>query len=90
MSTIDLEVSAGNDEVGLIKLDIEGFEKKAIEGALETIQRDKPGLIISLYHDPIAFFEIKPLLESLDLGYSLMVRRAEATIPPGDIVLIAY
>lgn len=90
ISTIDLEVAAGHYEVGLIKLDIEGFEKSAIEGALETIQRDKPVLIISLYHNPIDFFEIKPLLESLNLGYKFMVRRAEATIPLGDIVLIAY
>lgn len=90
ISTIDLEVSAGDYEVGLIKLDIEGFEKKAIEGALETIKRDKPILIISLYHNPVDFFEIKPLLESLDLGYKFMVRRAEAMIPLGDIVLIAY
>ena len=90
ISTIDLEVSAGNYEVGLIKLDIEGFEKKAIEGALETIKRDKPVLIISIYHNPVDFFEIKPLLESLDLGYKFMVRRAEALIPLGDIILIAY
>lgn len=90
ISTIDSEVSCGNHEVGLIKLDIEGFEKKAIEGALETIKRDKPVLIISLYHNPVDFFEIKPLLESLNLGYKFMVRRAEAMIPLGDIVLIAY
>ncbi|MCF7954708.1 MAG: FkbM family methyltransferase [Phycisphaerae bacterium] len=90
ISTIDAEVSAGNYQVGLIKLDIEGFEKKAIEGALETIKRDKPVLIISLYHNPVDFFEIKPLLESLDLGYKFMVRRSEAIIPLGDIILIAY
>jgi len=90
ISTIDAEVSAGNYQVGLIKLDIEGFEKKAIEGALETIKRDKPVLVISLYHNPVDFFEIKPLLESLDLGYKFMARRAEAMIPLGDIILIAY
>ncbi|MBW8015682.1 MAG: FkbM family methyltransferase [Planctomycetes bacterium] len=90
ISTIDAEVSAGDYEVGLIKLDIEGFEKKAIEGALETIKRDKPVLVISLYHNPVDFFEIKPLLESLELDYKFMVRRAEAIIPLGDIILIAY
>ncbi len=90
ISTIDSEVSCGDYQVGLIKLDIEGFEKKAIEGALETIKRDRPVLIISLYHNPVDFFEIKPLLESLDLGYKFMVRRAEAIIPLGDIILIAH
>lgn len=90
ISTIDAEVADGNYEVGLIKLDIEGFEKKAIEGAMDTIKRDKPVLVISLYHNPVDFFEIKPLLESLDLGYRFMVRRAEAIIPLGDIILIAY
>lgn len=90
ITTIDAEVAAGNYQVGLIKLDIEGFEKKAIEGSIETIKRDKPVLVISLYHNPVDFFEIKPLLESLDLDYKFMVRRAEAMIPLGDIILIAY
>ena len=90
ITTIDAEVEAGGYEVGLIKLDIEGFEKKAIEGGLETIKRDKPVLIVSVYHNPVDFFEIKPLLESLGLGYQFMVRRAEAMIPVADVVLIAY
>jgi len=34
--------------VGLIKLDIEGSEPKALEGAWKTIDRDKPYMIIEL------------------------------------------
>lgn len=34
--------------VGLIKLDIEGYEPKALEGLWKTIERDKPYLIIEL------------------------------------------
>ena len=90
IKTID-EISAQSTyPIGLIKLDIEGYEKKAIIGALKTIKRDKPVLLISLYHNPIDFFEIKPLLERIDIGYKFAIRRSEVVTPLGDIILIAY
>jgi FkbM family methyltransferase len=60
--------------VGLIKLDVEGAESDVVDGALETIKRDKPLLIISIYHNANDFFEIKPKLEKLNLGYRFIVR----------------
>lgn len=90
ITTIDHEVKKYNLKVGVIKLDIEGFEKKAIEGAINTVKEQKPILIISLYHNPVDFFEIKPLLDKLDLGYRFIIRRSEVVISLGDIVLIAY
>ncbi len=44
-STID---DFGFTNVGLIKLDLEGYEPKALDGAWETIDRDKPYMIIEL------------------------------------------
>ncbi len=44
-------------------MDIEGFERYAVKGGLETIRRDKPLLLISLYHTGADFFEIPPLLK---------------------------
>lgn len=72
--TIDQFVEENNITVGLIKMDIEGFESCAIKGAEKTIKDQKPLLLISIYHSGKDFFEIKPLLEKWG-GYKFMVRK---------------
>ncbi|WP_295157699.1 FkbM family methyltransferase [uncultured Brachyspira sp.] len=65
------------NRVGLIKLDIEGFEENALIGAEKIIREDKPILLIAAYHDWVAFgqmFRIKKWIENLDLGYKIMFR----------------
>ena len=39
-------------KASLIKIDTEGFELDVLEGSVETLQRDKPDLIIAAYHYP--------------------------------------
>ncbi len=55
--TIDTIVNEYNiKNVGLIKFDIEGAERFALDGALDTIIKYKPNLIIPIYHlidDPL-------------------------------------
>lgn len=72
--TIDEFVEKNNITVGLIKMDIEGFEYYAIKGAERTIREQKPILLISIYHCGKDFFEIKPLLEKWG-GYKFMIRK---------------
>lgn len=75
--TID-ELLRAEDErgiVGCIKLDVEGAEFASIRGAVETIMRHTPVLLISIYHSPIDFFEIKSFLEELGCGYKFLVRK---------------
>lgn len=88
--TIDSYTSSHDLNVGLIKLDIEGSELEAIKGAIETICKYKPILLISVYHLPKDFFEIKPLLESLNLGYQFMFRKLVYHDPMTEVSLIAY
>jgi FkbM family methyltransferase len=69
LSTEKIEITTIDEEckdrkVGLIKMDIEGFEYFAIKGGLETIKRDKPVLLISIYHTGKDFFEIPPMIKS--------------------------
>lgn len=71
--TIDDFVFKNNLDIGLIKMDIEGYEMKAIRGAFETIKRDRPILLISIYHSGNDFFEIKPFLEKMNLGYNFKI-----------------
>lgn len=67
ISTIDRECREMN--VGVIKMDVEGFEYNAVKGALETIRRDRPVLLISAYHTGRDFFEILPMLRALGKDY---------------------
>ena len=68
--TLDSYVIKHDLNVGLIKVDIEGFEQEFLKGAEKTIKKFKPVLFISIYHNPNDFFEIKPMIESWNLGYS--------------------
>ena len=90
MISIDEVVAEHQLEVGLIKLDVEGAEPDIIQGALNTIKEQKPLLVIAFYHQPDEFYELKPFLESLNLGYKFMVRRSAISMPISDAVLIAY
>ena len=89
--TIDEYVKEHNLNVGLIKMDIEGAEYASILGATETIKTFKPVLIISIYHTPKDFFEIKPYLEGLNLGYKFSVRQLPCYVGTlGEVELIGY
>jgi len=77
-------------DVGLKKLDVEGAEYDTILGAKETIIKQKPLLLISLYHTPKDFFEIKPLIESWDIGYKFEIRHHVPAFPTSEFALQAY
>lgn len=65
----------GIEKVGLIKLDIEGMEMFMLRGGRKIIERDRPTLLISIYHNPNDFFEIKPMIESWELEYKMTIRK---------------
>jgi FkbM family methyltransferase len=71
VTTIDKECK--DKTIGIIKMDIEGFEYYALKGALETIKRDKPVLLISIYHTGKDFFEIPPLIKDCVPEYKLSI-----------------
>lgn len=69
ITTLDDFVKEHNLQVGLIKVDIEGFEMEFLKGAKDTICSQKPALSICIYHSGRDYFHIKPLIESWNLGY---------------------
>lgn len=71
--SLDEFVQKENIEVGLIKVDIEGFEQEFLKGAQNTIKIQKPTLLLSIYHNVDDFFNIKPIIESWDLGYKFKI-----------------
>jgi len=91
MTTIDDYINKNNiKSVDLIKMDIEGFEQKALRGAIKTIKTFKPVLAITIYHNANDFFEIKPMLEDLDIGYQFYIKKANPFSLNEEIMLIAY
>jgi len=89
LTTIDEFVNTTNNlSVGLIKMDIEGYEFKAIKGAMSTIIKHKPILLISIYHSPTDFFEIKPYIEQLNLNYKFFIRKINPFTLVSETMLI--
>ena len=70
MTTLDSYVQRmGMKRVDFIKMDIEGAELGALQGAAATLKTFRPRLAISLYHRPDDLLRIPLWLHSLDLGY---------------------
>jgi FkbM family methyltransferase len=57
-----------------IKLDIEGFEVDALQGARKTIQRQAPVLAVCVYHRQDHLWRIPLLLSSLRDDYAFFLR----------------
>ena len=85
--TVDQFVKENNLDVGLITIDVEGAEKDLLSGAVETIKSQKPMLFISIYHSVEDFFEIKPWIENLDLGYKFEIIKEQPWTFIADTIL---
>ena len=79
--------SLGVDRVDYIKYDVEGAEREAILGSHETITRNYPELLISLYHRSRDIFELINSVTELYPKYALYLRRLRC-LPAWEIDLI--
>ncbi len=84
-TTID-SVAAG-EKVTFIKMDIEGAELQALEGAKETIVHCRPRLAICIYHKPTDIYDIGKYILELNPGYKLYIRHYSTCT--GETVLYA-
>ena len=69
-----LDALLGDEHVSFIKMDIEGAEKEALQGAARIISHGKPTLAISAYHHRDDIFRIPLLIEQLCPGYRFHLR----------------
>jgi FkbM family methyltransferase len=70
--SIDDFVKKNNiEKVDFIKMDIEGAEPAALNGAIETIKKFKPKLAIAIYHSMEDLVNIPQWITELNLGYNL-------------------
>ncbi|MDE6064362.1 MAG: FkbM family methyltransferase, partial [Lachnospiraceae bacterium] len=62
------------EPVTFIKMDIEGSELEALEGAKRHIQEDKPKLAVCSYHNNHHIYEIPRLMRKYNPEYKLYMR----------------
>lgn len=79
--SITIEVKAdtidhivGDEKISFIKMDIEGAEYDAILGARHTIEREKPVLMISVYHKQDDLLRLPSLIRSINYDYTFYLR----------------
>ena len=78
-----------NEKITMIKMDIEGSELKALKGAENHIIKDRPKLLLSVYHGYEELLILWEYLEKLDLSYHYYLRYYGGPIFPTEIVLFA-
>lgn len=63
-----------NGSLTYLKLDVEGAERDALEGAEKLIRGARPVLAISVYHRPDDLWKLPLCIHELGLGYRLFLR----------------
>ncbi len=76
-TTIDTFCQENGIHPSFIKMDIEGAEKDALEGARETIIRDRPRCAICIYHTWPHRWEIPLLLRDMAKDYRFYVKKSQ-------------
>lgn len=71
VTTLDLAVS---DKVTFIKMDLEGWELKALTGSRRHILEEYPVLAVSVYHNPSDFWRTFELVMNLRRDYNVYLR----------------
>jgi FkbM family methyltransferase len=71
VTTLDVTVK---EKVTFIKMDLEGWEIKALEGCKQHIIEDHPKLAISIYHSASDFWRVPKYILSLRQDYDIYLR----------------
>lgn len=88
VDVVSLDNIVAGDKVTYIKMDIEGSEKKALEGAQNTIKKYKPKLAICLYHKAEDIITLPKYILELVPEYKFKIRHY--TTFAYDTILYAY
>lgn len=74
VQAIDIDSMVEEDKVTFIKMDIEGAELEALEGAQNTIKKYSPRLAICIYHKFWDVISIADYILSLNPDYRFVIR----------------
>ena len=90
ITTIDNFVFEKKLNIGLIKLDVEGFELNVLKGAEKTIKKFSPILLIAIYHNGKQFFETYNYIQKKYPKYKCIIRKIDPSKAFLETVLIAW
>lgn len=88
VKTILLDEFLKEERVTFIKMDIEGFEMRALKGAANIIREQKPKLAISIYHRAEDFAAVPNFLLKLRPDYQFSIRHY--SLLANETVLYAF
>lgn len=74
ISLTSIDETVRDDKVTFIKMDVEGAELKSLQGARNTIKRNKPRLAICIYHKGRDLYEIPEYILSIVPEYRFYIR----------------
>jgi len=72
LNTIDNII--GKNKVDFIKLDIEGAEQDALNGAIKTIKEQSPILAICVYHKAQDWYKVPKIVLNINSNYDIYLR----------------
>ena len=76
--------------IKVIKADIEGMGLDMLLGAEEVIRKNRPVLLLSIYHNRDELLGIYDTLKKWDIAYHLEARLLGFPAYPGELTLIGY
>lgn len=82
-----LDMALANEAITAIKMDVESFELEALQGARQLISRQRPALLITVYHRTEHLWEIPLWIYDLGFGYRIHLRHHSRTF--GETVCYA-
>lgn len=85
-ATVTIDSLELAEQISFIKLNIEGAESQALEGARRTIGERSPKLAIAVYHAPSDLWRIPEEVTALRDDYHLMLRQHDS----GTIETVLY
>ena len=80
IKTNKLDTLITDEKVTGIKIDIEGSEASMLKGAVDIIKRDRPILLLSIYHKWDDLFKLQDYLMNLNLNYKFYIRHYSLSV----------
>ena len=70
-TTLDRLIARTWGRCDFLKADVEGAEVALVEGARQTLARDRPRVAIAVYHGPTNYQDVREVIQSLGAGYHI-------------------
>ncbi len=74
INVVSLDTALPDEIITWIKMDIEGAEIDAINGARLIIEKHKPKMSVCVYHKPLDIIQIPEILHNLNKDYTFYLR----------------